>query len=148
MKYFRQNNYTEKAPILYSFNLVYILSLVGLWQYNVLYWPLAGIMWRNRTPFGTKEVNKYGSVCFYYRSFFHGTLHMRARIDEEHNQKEKKIIKHYPMTDRLIVTRGYNKTIKYFIGFSNTWINYRVEDLSATVEMKNSNKIAVPLIST
>jgi hypothetical protein len=36
-------------------------------------------------------------------------------IDEEHNQKEKnvyfsnmkKIIKHYPMTDRLIVRRGY-----------------------------------------
>jgi hypothetical protein len=39
--------------------------------------------------------------------------HVR-RIDEEHNYKEKnvyfsnmkKIIKHYPMTDRLIVTRG------------------------------------------
>jgi hypothetical protein len=40
---------------------------------------------------------------------------MWARIDEEHNQKEKnvyfsnmkKIIKHYPMTDRLIVRGGY-----------------------------------------
>jgi hypothetical protein len=40
------------------------------------------------------------------------------RIDEEHNYKEKnvyfsnmkKIIKHYPMTDRLIVTRGYEPT--------------------------------------
>ena len=40
----------------------------------------------------------------------------------------------------------YNKTIKYFIGFSNTWITHRVEDLPATVEMKNSNKIAVPYV--
>jgi hypothetical protein len=45
-------------------------------------------------------------MCYYNRSFFHGTLHMWARIDEEHNYKEKnvyfsnmkKIIKHYPMT--------------------------------------------------
>ena len=29
------------------------------------------------------------SVCNYYRSFFHGTLHMWARIDEEHNLKKK-----------------------------------------------------------
>ena len=51
---------------------------------------------------------------YYYRSFFHGTLHMWARIDEEHNKKEKnvyfsnmkKIIKHYAMTDGLIVRRG------------------------------------------
>jgi hypothetical protein len=36
-------------------------------------------------------VNKYGSVCHGYRSFFYGTLHMWARIDEEHNVKEKMI---------------------------------------------------------
>jgi hypothetical protein len=51
--------------------------------------------------------------------FFYGTLHMWARIDNEHNYKEKnvyfsnmkKIIKPYPMTGRLIVTQGY---INYF----------------------------------
>jgi len=47
-------------------------------------------MWRNRTPFGKRVVNKYGSECYYYRSFFHGTLHMWARIDEEHNLKQRK----------------------------------------------------------
>jgi hypothetical protein len=31
---------------------------------------------RNRTPFGKRVVNKYESVCNYYRSLFHGTLHM------------------------------------------------------------------------
>jgi hypothetical protein len=85
LKFFRQNNYTEKAKILYSLNLVYFLSLVGLWQNHELYWPLTGLMWCNRTPFGKRVVNKYGSVCYYYRSFFHGTLHMWAKIDEEHN---------------------------------------------------------------
>ena len=30
LKFFRQNNYTEKANILYFLNLVYFLSLVGL----------------------------------------------------------------------------------------------------------------------
>ena len=45
----------------------------------------------NRTPFGKWVVNKYGSVCYYYQSFFHGTLHMWARIDEEHNCKEKNV---------------------------------------------------------
>ena len=83
--FFRQNNYTEKAKILYFLNLVYFLSLDGLWQNHVLYWPLTGLMWRNRTPFGKRVVNKYGSVSYYYRSFFHGTLHMWARIDEEHD---------------------------------------------------------------
>jgi hypothetical protein len=29
LKFFRQNNYTEKAKILYFLNLVYLLSLVG-----------------------------------------------------------------------------------------------------------------------
>ena len=29
------------------------------------------------------------SVCPCYRSFFYGTLHMCARLDEEHNYKEK-----------------------------------------------------------
>jgi hypothetical protein len=85
LKFFRQNNYTEKAKILYFLNLVYFLSLVSLWQNHVLYWPLTGFMWHNRTPFGKRVVNKYGSVCHYYWSFFHGTLHMWARIDEEHN---------------------------------------------------------------
>jgi hypothetical protein len=42
-------------------------------------------------PFGKGSVNKYGSVCNYYRSFFHETLHMWARIDEEHNWKEKNV---------------------------------------------------------
>jgi hypothetical protein len=40
-------------------------------------------------PFTKRVVNKYGSVCHGYRSFFYGTLHMWARIDEEHNVKEK-----------------------------------------------------------
>ena len=40
MKFFRQINYTEKAKILYFLNLVYFLSLVGLWQNHVLYWTL------------------------------------------------------------------------------------------------------------
>ena len=30
LKFFRQNNYTEKAKILYFLNMVYFLSLVGL----------------------------------------------------------------------------------------------------------------------
>jgi hypothetical protein len=30
LKFFRKNNYTEKAKILYFLNLVYFLSLVGL----------------------------------------------------------------------------------------------------------------------
>ena len=79
MKFFRRNNYTEKAKIQYFLNLVYFLRLVGLWQNRVLYWPLTGLMWRNRMPFGKRVVNKYGSVCYYYRSFFHGTLQMWAR---------------------------------------------------------------------
>jgi hypothetical protein len=123
LKFFRQNNYTEKAKILYFLNLVYFLSLLGLWQNHVLYWPLTDLMWHNRTPFGKSVVNKYGSVCYYYRSFFHGTLHMWSWIDEEHNYKEKnfyfsnmkKIIKHYPMTDRLIVTQGYMKSYLHLI---------------------------------
>jgi hypothetical protein len=69
LKFFRQNNYTEKAKLLYSLNLVYFLSLVGLWQNHLLYWPLTDFMWRNRTPFGKRVVNKYGSVCYNYRSF-------------------------------------------------------------------------------
>jgi hypothetical protein len=71
------------AEILYFLNLVYFLSLVGLWQNHLLYWPLTNFMWRNRTPFGKWVVNKYGSECYHFRSFFHGTLHMWARIDEE-----------------------------------------------------------------
>ena len=74
MKFFWQNNYTEKAKILYFLNLIYFLCLVGLWQNHVLYWPLTDFMWRNTTRFGKTVVNKYGSVCYYYRSFFHGTL--------------------------------------------------------------------------
>jgi hypothetical protein len=57
LKFFRQNNYTEKAKILYFLNFVYFLSLVGLWQNHVLYWPLTGFIWRNRTPFGKRVVN-------------------------------------------------------------------------------------------
>jgi hypothetical protein len=57
--------------------------LVGLWRNHVLYWPLTGFMWRNRTPFGKRVVNRYGSVCYYYRFFSHGTLHMWARIDDD-----------------------------------------------------------------
>jgi hypothetical protein len=88
LKFFRQNNYTEKAKILYFLNLVYFLSLVGLWQNHVIYLPLTGLMSRYTTSFTKRVVNKYGSVCPCYRSFFHGTLHMWARIDEEHNHKE------------------------------------------------------------
>jgi hypothetical protein len=40
-------------------------------------------------PFTKRVVNKYGSVCHCYRSFFYGTLHKLARINEEHNNKEK-----------------------------------------------------------
>ena len=79
------------------------------------YLPLTGLMSHYTTPFTKRVVNKYGSKCHCYWSFFNGTLHMWARIDEEYNYKEKmftfqtwqKIIKHYPMTGRLIVTRGY-----------------------------------------
>ena len=121
MKFFRQINYTEKAKILYFLNLVYFLSLVGLWKNHVLYWTLTDFIWRHTMPFGRRVVNKYRSVCYYCRSFFHGTLHMWARIDEEHNWKEKhfyfsnmkKIIKHYPMTDRLIVRRGYVSSVTH-----------------------------------
>jgi hypothetical protein len=49
-------------------NLVYFLSLVGLWQNHVLYWTLTDFIWRHTTPFGKGRVNKYGSVCNYYRS--------------------------------------------------------------------------------
>jgi hypothetical protein len=63
--------YSCSHVILYFLNLFYFLSLVGLWQNLVLYWPLTGLMWCNRTPFGKRVVNKYGSVCYYYRSFFH-----------------------------------------------------------------------------
>jgi hypothetical protein len=89
LKFFRQNNYTERANILYFLNLVYFLSLVGLWQNHVIYLPLTGLMSRYTTPFTKRVVNKYGSVCPCYRSFFYGTLHMWARIDEEHNYKER-----------------------------------------------------------
>jgi hypothetical protein len=54
-------------------------------------------MWCNRMPFGKRVVNKYGSVCYYYQSFCHGTLHMWARIDEEHTVIKKKkswLLKH------------------------------------------------------
>ena len=52
--------------------------------------------------------------------------HMWARIDEEHNLKEKnvyfsnmkKMIKHYPMTDRLIVIREY---IHYMYNINVHW---------------------------
>jgi hypothetical protein len=40
------------------------------------HWPLTDFMWRNRTPFGKRVVNKYGSVCNNCWSFFHGSLHM------------------------------------------------------------------------
>ena len=89
MKFFRQNNYTEKAKIMYFLNLVYFLSLVGLWQNHVIYLPLTGLMSRYTTPFTKRVVKKYRSMCHCYRSFFYGTLHMWARIDEEHNYKEK-----------------------------------------------------------
>ena len=47
---------------------VFLLSLNGLWQNHVIYLQLTGLMWRNATPFGNRVVNKYGSVCHYYRS--------------------------------------------------------------------------------
>ena len=58
---------------------------------HVIYLPLTGLtcMSRYMTPFTKRVVNKYGSVCPCYRSFFYGTLHMRSRIDEEQNYKEK-----------------------------------------------------------
>jgi hypothetical protein len=89
LKFFRQNNYTEKAKILYFLNLVYFVSLVGLWQNHVIYLPLASLMSRYTMPFTKRVVNKYGSVCHCNWSFFYETLHMWARIDEEHNYKEK-----------------------------------------------------------
>jgi hypothetical protein len=58
LKFFRQINYTEKTKILYFLNLVYFLSLVGLWQNHVLYWTLTDFMWRHTTPFGKRMVNK------------------------------------------------------------------------------------------
>ena len=89
LKFFRQNNYTEKAKILYFLNMVYFLSLVGLWYNHVIYLLLTGLMSHYMMPFTKRVVNKYGSVCHCYRSFFYGTLYMWARIDEEHNYKEK-----------------------------------------------------------
>jgi hypothetical protein len=92
---------TQKKLITILFNLVYFLSLVGLWQNHVIDLPLNGLMSRYTTPFyilhfyilrrhfAKRVVNKYGSVCHCYRSFFCGTLHMWARIDEEHNYKDK-----------------------------------------------------------
>ena len=56
MKFFWQNNYTEKAKILYFLNLVYFLSLVGLWQNHVIYLPLTGLTSRYTTPFTTRNV--------------------------------------------------------------------------------------------
>jgi hypothetical protein len=52
-------NYTEKAKILYFLNLVYFLSLGGLWQNHVLYWTLTDFMWRHMKPFGKGRVNKF-----------------------------------------------------------------------------------------
>jgi hypothetical protein len=84
-----QNNYTERANILYFLNLVYFLSLIGLLQNHVIYLPLTGLMSHYTTPFTKRVGNKYGSLCPCYRSYFYGTLNMWARIDEEHNYKEK-----------------------------------------------------------
>jgi hypothetical protein len=69
------NNKFLSYLILYT-----VLSLVGLWQNHVLYWTLIDFMWRHTTPFGKWRVNKYVSVCNYYRSFFHGTLHRLISI--------------------------------------------------------------------
>ena len=111
MKFFRQNNYTEKAKILYFLNLVYFLSMTkscDLFTTDRPYVTLYDAIYKK----GSKQI---WSVYHWYQSFFYGTLHMWARVDEEHNYKEKnvyfsnmkKIIKHYPMTGRLIVIRGY-----------------------------------------
>ena len=71
----RLSNYLKKTSfeILYFLNLVYFLSLVGLWQNHVIYLPLTGLMSRYMTPFTKRVVTKYGSVCYCYRSFFYGT---------------------------------------------------------------------------
>ena len=58
-----QNNYTERANILYFLNLVYFLSLIGLLQNHVIYLPLTGLMSHYTTPFTKRVVNKYGSQC-------------------------------------------------------------------------------------
>jgi hypothetical protein len=50
-------NFSDKAKMLCFLNSVYFLSLVGLWQNHVIYWPLTGLMRRNRMPFG-KRVKK------------------------------------------------------------------------------------------
>jgi hypothetical protein len=73
-KHFFLFNYVPHLFLL--LNLVYFLSLVGLRQNHVVYWTLTDFMWLHTTPFGKWMVNKYRSVCYYYRSFFHGTLHM------------------------------------------------------------------------
>jgi hypothetical protein len=65
------------------------------------------------TSFTKRVVNKYGSVCPCYRSFFYGTLHMWARIDEERNNKEKFLLfKH----ENMWVCRGQLKTSHTNIG--------------------------------
>jgi len=61
LKFFSQNNYTEKTKILYFLNLVYFLSLVGLWQNHMIYLPLTGLMSCYTTPFTKRVVNKYRS---------------------------------------------------------------------------------------
>ena len=74
--------------------------------------------------------------CVIVIDLFSMKLHMWARIDEDHNYKEKifyfsnmkKWIKHYPMTGRLIITRGYMyhcQTQFFFICKSNN-ILYQV----------------------
>ena len=109
MKFFRQNNYTEKAKILYFLNLVYFLSLVGLWQNHVIYLPLTGLMSRYTTPFTKRVVNKYGSLCPCYRSLFYGTLRMWARIDKAHNYQEKCLLYKHEKNNQTL---------------SNVWLTY------------------------
>jgi hypothetical protein len=63
-------------------------------------------------PFGKRVVNKYGSVCHYYlfsMELYTEQEQMRNIIKKKKCLlfKHEKIIKHYPMTGRLIVTQGY-----------------------------------------
>ena len=81
-------------------------------------------------PFGKRVVNKYGSVCYYYRSFFHGTLHMWARIDEEHNLKKNCL---------LFKHEKYNQTL------SNDYPTYCHTRIFIISYLQHSNKIKIIL---
>jgi hypothetical protein len=99
-----------------------------LWKNHMLYWPLTDLMWRNRTPFRKRVVNKYGSVYHYYWSKI---------------SNMKKIIKHYPMTDRLIVIRWYHKSVLRYKCINNSAPDYLILAHMCKVPWKKKSIIMI-----